>query len=45
MQQAMKGVMPTSFHNPVIGNKYGKTVAMLLADREIVSPKEWEHDP
>ena len=31
------------YHNPNIVSDYGWTVAMLLANKGIVPPKEWEH--
>ena len=31
-------------HNPTLTNNMGYTVALLLASKGIVPPKEWEHD-
>ena len=32
------------WHDTTIQNKYGMTVAIILAYKGIIPPKEWEHD-
>ena len=33
------------YHNPLIKNEYGWTVALLLADNGIIPPECWNHKP
>ena len=33
------------YHNPYLINNKGNTVAMMLAEHEIIASKEWHHDP
>ena len=32
-------------HNPSLTNEYDNTVALILANNGIISPKEWYHYP
>lgn len=42
----MQGKIPDEkdYHDPVFKNIYGETIAMILINKGIMPPKEWEHD-
>lgn len=45
MIDAEKGIIPELCNNnPLYRNKEGNTVAMILAIKEILPPKEWMHN-
>ena len=33
------------YHDALVSNNYGQTVAMIYATNGMIPPKEWEHDP
>ncbi len=43
MMLAKKGIIAPDYfyHDPNLKNRYGNTVAMILADNKIMPPKEW----
>ena len=32
------------YHDPLLKNKYFSTVPMILADKNIIPPKQWMHN-
>ena len=44
--KACFGIIPDNIeHNPDERNEDGLTVAMILAEKGIIPPKEWYHNP